>query len=201
MELVLVDKSNYNEAIKIQKSIFPLEDGTLNILNSLDRELFMRTTGLYYLDDGIKYYLAIKDGKYVGITGLYYYDIEKDSAWIAWFGITDEYRNKGMGRELLEKTMGLALSKGFKYIRLYTDYVDNYDAIKLYEKCGFTGEKYTLENLPYDCRIYSKSLIGDKVIPWNNKMLSLEHQSELDQMDDNRIIEIHKKYDDMFKNK
>ena len=201
MELVLVDKSNYNEAIKIQKSIFPLEDGTLNILHSLDRELFMRTTGLYYLDDGIKYYLAIKDGKYVGITGLYYYDIEKDSAWIAWFGITDEYRNKGMGRELLEKTMGLALSKGFKYIRLYTDYVDNYDAIKLYEKCGFTGEKYTLENLPYDCRIYSKSLIGDKVIPWNNKMLSLEHQSELDQMDDNRIIEIHKKYDEMFKNK
>lgn len=201
MELVLVDKSNYNEAIEIQKSIFPLEDGTINILASIDRELFMKTTGLYYIDDHVKYYLAIKDGKYVGITGLYYYDIDRESAWIAWFGIIDEYRNKGMGRELLENTIELALSKGFKYIRLYTDYIDNHDAIKLYEKCGFTGEKYTLENLPYDCRIYSKSLIGDKVIPWNNKMLSLAHQSELDHMNSDKINEIHEKYDNMFKNK
>lgn len=201
MELILVDKSNYNEAIKIQRSIFPLEDGTLNILNSLDRELFMKMTGLYYPDDGIKCYLAIKDGKYIGITGLYHYDIEKDSAWISWFGIIDEYRNKGMGKELLEKTMELACSKGFKYIRLYTDYIDNYEAIKLYEKCGFTSEKYTLENLPYDCRIYSKSLIGDDVIPWNNKMLDLGYQLELEQASVGRIDEIHKKYDEMFKNK
>ena len=195
MELVLVDKSNYKEAIKIQNSIFPKENGALNILASLDRELFIKSTGLNYEDDHVKYYLAKIDDKFVGITGIYYYDL--DSAWLAWYGILKEYRKKGIGRELLRKTIALVTSMGFKYMRLYTDFVDNHDAIKLYEKEGFIGEKYTFEKLAYDCRIYSKCLIDSNINLWNNKNLNLSYQSELDHMNDDKIKEIIKMYDNM----
>ena len=44
MEFVLVDFTNYKKAIEIQNIIFPNEDGTINILASLDRELFIKKT-------------------------------------------------------------------------------------------------------------------------------------------------------------
>ena len=186
MELILVDKSNYKEAIKIQNTIFPKENGTLNILASLDRKLFIKVTGLDYVDDHVRYYLAKKDDKIVGITGIYYYDL--NSAWIAWYGILKKYRKQGLGRELLRSTTNLAASMGFKCIRLYTDFIDYQNAIHLYEKEGFVGEKYTSEKLAYDCRIYSKSLTDDNIQLWNNKNLNLGYQSKLDHMYDDRLM-------------
>ena len=85
----------------------------------------------------------------------------------------------------------------FKYMRLYTDFVDNHNAINLYEQEGFVGEKYTAEKLSYDCRIYSKSLENEYVSFWNNKNLNLSYQSRLDHMDDDKIKEIIKMYDNM----
>ena len=56
MELIPVDYTNYKCAIEIQKKIFPHEDGTLNILASLGRDLFLKRTGLSYEDDHVKYF-------------------------------------------------------------------------------------------------------------------------------------------------
>ena len=192
MELVLVDKSNYKKAIEIQNSIFPDEDGTLNVLASLGREEFIETTGVDYVDDHVRYYLAKENDNFVGITGIYYYD--PDSAWLAWFGILKGYRNKGFGRKLLNMTLDIASSMNFKTMRLYTDFNDNKNAIKLYEEEGFIGEKYTAEKLKYDCRIYSKSLTNNPVTLWNNKNLNLGYQSELDHMSKERVKEILDQY-------
>ena len=134
MKLVKIDFSNYKIGIQIQKAIFPNEDGTLNILASLDRDLFIEKTGINYIDDHIKYYLAEKDLKYVGITGLYNYNNDTKNVWIGWYGILPQYRNKGLGEELLKDTMSLAKEKGFKFIRIYTDIVVNDKAVNLYEK-------------------------------------------------------------------
>lgn len=90
---------------------------------------------------------------------------------------------------------------GFKYLRLYTDFNDNKKAIKLYENMGFIGEKYTKEILDYDCRIYSTSLIDGDVPLWNNEYLSLAHQSELDQMNEEIIESICEQYDRILDNK
>lgn len=155
----------------------------------------MKTTGLTYIDDHIKYYLAQVDGNYIGITGIYYYNFDIDSAWIGWYGILKDFRNKGIGNELLKATIDLAKSNKFKYLRLYTDYLENKNAINLYESVGFIGEKYTAEELSYDCRIYSMSLIDRSVPLWNNKHLGLSHQSKLDQMDKNQIKNILAKYE------
>ena len=200
MELIMVTKENYKEAIKIQREIFPNENGTLNILASLDRELFIENTKLEYIDDHIKYYLAKENNNYIGITGLYYYNFDKDSAWIGWYGVLNEYRNKGLGKSLLRKTADLAKSKGFKYLRLYTDYIENNNALKLYEKYGFFGENLIVEKLAYDCRIYSLSLIDEKTPLWNNRLLGLSHQSELDQMNEEQINEIYNKYEELLNN-
>ena len=190
MKLEKVDFSNYKIAIEIQHNIFPNEDGTINILASLDRDLFIERTGINYLDDHVKYYLAEKDSKYVGITGLYNYNDDTLNAWIAWYGILPEYRNKGLGDELLKMTISLARDNGFKYIRLYTDILENAEAIKLYEKNGFIKEKYLGEKLDYDCWVFSKSLSGEEVTLWNNKNLFLSGQSDLDQMSEERVMEI-----------
>lgn len=194
MIIKLVNFSNYKEAIKIQNEIFPCEDGTLNILASLNRELFMKETGIFYEDDNVKYYIAYVNDKAIGITGIYRY--QEKEAWLAWFGILPKWRNKGYGKELLEETMKIAKEKGYKTLRLYTDKAENAKAIRLYEKLGFIGEKYSVEQLSYDCWIYSKSLYDNTVELWNNKNLNLLYQSELDQIDKQKskaILEIYDK--------
>ena len=171
MKFVLVDFTNYKKAIEIQNKIFPNEDGTINILASLDRDLFKKKTGMDYEDDNVKYYIAYDNNEAIGITGLHYYD--SVSAWLGWFGVLPDKRRKSYGKRILEKTMELARQKGFKTMRLYTDAIENADAIKLYKKMGFVGEKYSAEELLYDCYIYSKSLCNEKVDLWNNKTLGL----------------------------
>ena len=194
MEFVLVDFTNYKKAIEIQNTVFPNEDGTINILASLDRELFIKKTGIDYGDDNVKYYIVYDNNEEVGITGLYNYD--SISAWLAWFGVLPDKRRKSYGKRILEKTMKLAKQKGFKTMRLYTDAIENADAIKLYKKLGFVGEKYSAEELLYDCYIYSKSLNDEKVDLWNNKLLGLSEQSQLDHFPKKKIKEILDMYEE-----
>ncbi|MDD3187542.1 MAG: GNAT family N-acetyltransferase [Bacilli bacterium] len=191
----IIDFSNIKEAIKTQNEIFPNEDGTINLLASLDRNLFMNVTGIFYIDDNVKYYLAYLEDKIVGITGIYSYkDKWPNDAWIGWYGIKEEHRGQGYGKTILEWTITKAKEEGYKTIRLYTDIDDNKKAVKLYEKAGFTGEKYTKEKLDYNCYIYSKSLSEDKVELWDNKLLGLSYQSELDHYNKDDISAILNKY-------
>ena len=193
MKFILVDFTNYKKAIEIQNKIFPKEDGTINILASLDRDLLKKKTGMDYEDDNVKYYIAYENNEAIGITGLYYYD--NVSAWLGWFGVLPDKRRKSYGKRILEKTMELARQKGFKTMRLYTDAIENADAIKLYKKMGFVGEKYSAEELLYDCYIYSKSLCNKKVDLWNNKKLGLAYQSQLDHLSKKEIKEILNMYE------
>ena len=59
LEFKIVDFSNALEAIDVQRSIFD-EDGLLNILDSLDHDLFISLTNLPYPDDNVKYLALIQ---------------------------------------------------------------------------------------------------------------------------------------------
>lgn len=198
IRLILADRTNFRKAINIQNTIFPEENGTLNILASLDRDLFMEKTGLAYPDHHVRYWLAEMNSAYIGITGLYYYDDDPDTVWLGWFGILSDHRGKGYGRILLEKTMDMARAEGFGHLRLYTDYTGNHNAVLLYEQEGFIGERYTAEALKYDCRVFSKCLGEGETMLWNNRFLDLAYQSELDHMNAEQIKEITQIYIDMF---
>lgn len=183
LEYKVVDYFNALEAIDIQRNIFE-EDGLLNILDSLDYNLFISLTNLPYPDDHVKYYLAYLNNKPIAITGLYYYPDYPDDMWLAWFGVLPEYQGRGYGKEVLKWSMNKALSEGKKNLRLYTDETNMSTAVNLYKSFGFIGEKYIGEELDYDCYLYSKSLISDEVELWNNKFLGLANQSSFEREDD-----------------
>lgn len=195
LEFKVVDFYNVESAIKLQKEIFPNGDGTLNLLASIDRELFIKMTGVYYIDDKVKYYLVYSDNKLIGITGLYsYYEKWPNDVWLAWYGVLSKYRRQGYGTDILNWTINKSKELGYETIRLYTDIKENNIAVKLYKKLGFIEEKYDAEDLCFDSYIYSKNLIDNKVELWNNKKLNLSYQTELDHFDKIKIQDILNKY-------
>lgn len=175
-----VDNSNYLDAVKLQRTLFPEEDGTFNILQSVDYKLFKKITNIDYTLAYLEYYLMYVDEHLVGISGLYQIPGFKDEMWLGWYGINPNYRRKGYGQLLLQYAIDKAKKMGITTLRLYTDYDDNKNAVKLYEKMGFVGEKYTYENLDYDCRIYSLSLDDKKVTPWGNKSAGINSYDEME---------------------
>ena len=170
IELEELNEDTLEKGQSIQHDIFPEENGLEDLRESVYKEIpshqFM-----------INYYLPKIDNRYVGITGLYAYKDYPHDAWLAWFGVLEGERRKGYGAKILKQTMARARELGFETLRLYTDEEDNKNAIKLYEKFGMTSEVYDNPNDPHfefsKTLIYSISLTGNKVEPWNNKYLDL----------------------------
>lgn len=48
----------------------------------------------------------------IGVTGIYSYLEYSNTAWHGWFGILDNYRQKGLGGIVLDKTIELVRKKG-----------------------------------------------------------------------------------------
>ena len=170
MYLELLNTKNIDIAIKIQKEIFPLENGSEDLKEALNSicppHQFLQ-----------RYWVAKENDEYVGICGLYAYKFAKKDAWLGWYGVLDEKRGKGFGKTILIDVMNKAKEMGFENFRLYTDEEDNAVAIKLYEKMGMTKEFYNNEEDVHfhigKTLIYSKSLTDKKVLLWDNKNLYL----------------------------
>lgn len=170
----IVTKDNLAEAIKAQNEIFTndngFDDGTVDFIKGVstkpDQEFSF-----------VEHYLVKDNHDIVGCTGLYAYHNNPKEAWLSWFGVLPAARKKGYGEQILAATKGLAQRKGFTALRLYTSGKLYSKACNLYEKLGFTGEKYTKE-LPLnlmglDERVYSISLTDQPVTPWNNRRLHI----------------------------
>ena len=175
MKLELLNDDNIDIAIKIQRDIFPLENGSEDLKEALANicppHQFLQ-----------RYWLAKDNDKYVGICGLYAYNSAPKDAWLGWFGVVEDERRKGFGTQILSNTMQIARDMGFDTLRLYTDEEENDIAIKLYEKIGMIREIY---NNPEDVHfeigntlIFSKGLINEKTTLWNNKNLFLNSHEE-----------------------
>ena len=164
---------NLELACKIQNEIFPKEDARENFIEQIKNDPYRKE---------MDYKIVYINDEPIGITGIYSYNEYPDDAWLGWFGILYEYRNKGYGKLVIEKTMELAKEKGYKNFRLYTDEYAK-DAHKLYEKLGLIKESYDRDDdkdeyFIADIYIYSKSLNNEKLELWNNKLLGLKEQGE-----------------------
>lgn len=173
LEAKIVTKNNFEQAVATQNAIFAnsgkYDNGAIDILkglsDKLDKEYNM-----------IEHYLWEDQHQIVGISGLYvYHNNPNNEAWLSRFGVMPNARKNGYGEQILTATKELAKQKGFTTLRLYTS--GKLYACKLYEKVGFTGEKYTKE-LPlnvfgYKEKIYSISLTSQPVKPWNNQHLHI----------------------------
>lgn len=170
LRLELITKDNFEFAVKIQNIIFPHYNGRNNYLSSLD------------INSKNKFFLAYNDDICIGTTGIYYYKNDNDNAWLGFFGLLEEYRYRNYGKLLLKLTEDYAYRLGFKYMRLFTDRLNNDIAINFYKREGYTFEKYEsneeeLKDL-FDVVIGSKSLIGNDVPKWNNKFINLTKQTK-----------------------
>jgi len=175
-----ITKENLDEAIQVQHAIFPKEDGSFNLLASTDKELMKK----FYVGRSREYLTfwlcKNEDGKVVGITGIYAYEIYPEDAWCGWYGILPEFQGQGYGKKLLLWTMDKAKELGYKNFRLYTDLIDNATAVSLYRKLGMIEETYTVEDMsPEKITIFSKSLISNESTILGDKILHLREQSDL----------------------
>ena len=171
LKFIKITKDNIDYATSIQMKIFPGECAYYNYLDIINKNLEWQN-----------YYLVYEENKVIGITGLYCFENinETNSIWLGWFGVLEEYRRKGYGKEILIETINISkeFSKKYpiKYLRLYTSTRDNKIAQILYEEIMDIKEEYNNPNdFNYDntCLIYSKSLTDEKLKLWNNKFLNL----------------------------
>ena len=189
IKYVPVTKDNSKSAIRIQQSIFPLENGKQDILESLEE------TKTNF--DFLQYYLICYNEKYIGITGLYSYPQYKDDCFMAWFGILPLYRRNGIGTLTIKHLKSLAKKLNFKNLRVYTDSHSNHYACRLYEKVFEHVEVYENEKGKYyqvgDTLIFSTSLTQNKIQPWNNKSLFLESHEKTNNSFSLKYVPINKK--------
>lgn len=175
IEYIAVNKENSKNAIHIQQSIFPLENGKQDILESLDKNK------KHF--DFLQYYLIKYEEKFIGISGIYSYPQYPKDAWLAWFGILPIYRRKGIGSKTLEFLKKVAKNNNFKSLRVYNDSNSNHYACKLCDKFFEHKEIYLNEKGKYyqvgNTLIHSMSLTNNKVEPWNDKNLFLETHEKM----------------------
>ena len=175
MQFEEVVPKNVKIAIGIQKEIFPLEIGAEDLREASQgicpNHQFLQ-----------KYWLANSNDEYIGIVGLYAYKDYPKDAWLGWFGVVEEYRNKGFAKQIMSFIMNKALQMGFDNLRLFTDEEDNLIATKFYEKLGMRKEEYiNNEDTHFEIGktlIYSISLTGKQVNLWNNKNLFLNSHEQ-----------------------
>jgi GNAT superfamily N-acetyltransferase len=176
-----VIKDNLELAIKTQNAIFPEENGALNFKFSVDKKLMKG----FYEDDyeeALDFWL-VRDssGNVVGITGIYcYINYLPNDAWLAWYGVLFEHRRKGYGKDILLWTINKAKERGYKNFRLYTDLIENNEAVDLYRKLGMIEEPYLAEDMGDEKTfIFSKSLSSKNVEKIGNKNLFLKRQENI----------------------
>lgn len=172
LKYVEINSENLDLAVKIQNAIFPLEDGRQNYIEGITKDPYRKEMVNYIVyDDEIP----------IGVVGLYSYNEYPFDAWLSWFGVLQEYRQKGYGSKIFDFFKKLSLEKGYTSIRVYTD--SEFDkAMLLYEKKEMIKEFYKNNNESEEINnstiIYSKSLTKENTKKWNNKFLGLTAQSE-----------------------
>lgn len=164
---------NLELACQIQNEIFPEENARNNYIEQINKNPYRKE---------MEHFIVYNNEIPIGVTGIYSYHEYPDDVWLGWFGILNEYRNRGYGGRALDKTIELAKSKEYKNFRLYTDEFAT-DAHKLYSSRGMIKELYDNINdkdkyIDAEIYIYSMSLTDEPIKSWNNKNIGLKEQSD-----------------------
>lgn len=168
-----INKDNIRLASIIQYEIFPNSSSYTKYLKQINSDKKVPVD-----------YLVYSKLNPIGIIGLYEQDGDDESIWLSYFGLLKQYRKKGYGKRMFNDIIELAKSYNKKYLRLYTYEVFNSVAQGFYKKHMQLEEYYTNKNdnqidiLEGKPKIFSYSLTGDKIKPWNNKYIGLNTDDE-----------------------
>ncbi len=152
---ILEEKEGDKRRIEVEKLSSP-ENEKMEELADIIAEISPRFSkadmieGLKWEMEGdMSYYLAMKDGKTVGYSGLEVREIftGKTMYWIKELGVHPDERRKGIATELSKSTISIVKEQGGKEV--YIDTNSENPAKKLYQKLGFQViEK--MPNLKYE---------------------------------------------------
>ncbi len=82
-----------------------------------------------------KVWVIKKGNKSIGMCGLYALNKSQDELWLGWLGIAPEYRNNGLGKEVMEHLYAKAAWRKCKYILSYVD--KDGKPLSFYKREGF----------------------------------------------------------------
>ena len=183
-----INKNNIILATKIEYRIFPNSCAYSKYLDELETNEELPIDFLVYENDNP-----------IGVVGLYDISKYKDTIWLGWFGVLEEYRFKGYGAQIFNDIVEIAKGYNKKFLRLFTYEVWNYEAQDFYKKHMQIDEYYTnKDDDQFDikegkCKIFSYSLCDEPVDYWNNKFIDIasddnEHKKSLDLMKKDGIL-------------
>ncbi len=176
-----------------------LTEKNLKVMAQIQYEIFKDTQSVGYSDyknaaklkdkfankllpmDFLVYYKEIP----VGIVGLYNVEGYPDDVWVDWLGVLPEYRNRGIGTQMLLHICEVARQYGKRNIRLYSFNKSYPLGISIYHKVMQRCEKYRnpcddiewLEDI--DCLLFSSSLVDKRPQLWNNKFIDAKSEKEV----------------------
>lgn len=180
-----INEKNINLAAKIQLEIFPNSSAYIKYIEEI-----------YSKKDLPIDFLVFYKNNVIGVVGLYEQSNDRNSIWLSWFGLLEKYRNKGFGKQMFYDIVSIAKRYNKKYLRLYTYENWNNIAQSFYKKHMHYEEYYTNENdSQYDikegiCKIFSYSLLGDDIKPWNNKYIGLREDDKVHEESVKEMIQI-----------
>lgn len=174
LEYKVINHMNIKTAAWIQYQIFPYSSAYSQYLQSLDDNSDLPIDFLVYYEN-----------KPIGVIGIYEMKEYPDTLWLSWFGLLENYRNRGFGTKMFEDMIQVAKQYHKKFLRLYTYEVWNKEAQPFYEKVMELGEYYTnSDDDQYDinvgkCKIFGYSLCSEPIDYWNNKFIDLKSEDDI----------------------
>jgi len=137
-EIQALSVSRLSAAIALTCSVFPNpplpEHPALSLPLSLGSNRLIRLLGLINL----VYWVAIKDNRVIGITGLYSWGSEPGIAWIGWTCVNPADRRHQVGLNLLQTVIKHARAFEYQQLKLWsTDHPDYKIANRMFESLEF----------------------------------------------------------------
>lgn len=157
-----LNKNNYDNVLKIKHQLFPESNSDKDYNKYFSGEIKSN------------YYLILSNNKACATIGWYDFDNQNNNAFVGWFGVIPEYQNKKIGTEILKFILDEVKSLGYKYLRVYTDKIENFISTKLYDKVFDIKEDYSYHDKIGQTNnfiIYTKFL-SDKKELWDNRPLN-----------------------------
>ena len=165
VKLVPLNWLNILTARRVANNIFPKHGAAAEVSLCYTGSLMPRWLWLKANREAIgklNDYIAMKDHKPVGITGLYTLTDRPKEAWVDWYGVDEKFRGHGLGKAIMQATMDMARKYGYETLRLWTTGNDPVTAMAnyLYQKLCFTSQKTDHTYRGYPVLIYSFALNG-----------------------------------------
>ena len=117
MRLARLSKSNIRIMIRIASGCFDKKYVEKEVRKWYDK----RIDGSYReINPVLEYFLIVEKNEPIGITGFFNFADDPDFFWLAYFGVIKQERNKGVGSEILRRTILASEKYGCRNFGVWT---------------------------------------------------------------------------------